>query len=109
MKNNNTIDGPRYYILPCGRQLEDFILIMKMNFFVGSALKYEWRAGKKDGESRDKDLRKRDHYCKIIANMYGMSIETATDLVRSYKELASKWNGREDELVISNFGDILTR
>jgi hypothetical protein len=68
MKNNNQIDNTSYYTLPSGRQLEDFIYSRRLNFAAGSALKYLWRAGKKDGESKEKDLKKAEHYIRFIAS-----------------------------------------
>lgn len=68
MGNNNQIDGTDYYQLPCGLQLEDFIFYKRMNFALGSAVKYEYRAGKKDGESMEKDMAKRDHYINFLVS-----------------------------------------
>lgn len=65
--NNEQIDNTDYYLLPNGKYLEDFILYKKLNFAWGSALKYWWRAGKKDGESAEKDLAKYEHYVRFIA------------------------------------------
>ena len=62
MKNNNQIDNTSYYTLPSGKQLEDFIHTKNLTFGAGSALKYLWRAGKKDGESREKDISKAEWY-----------------------------------------------
>lgn len=64
--NNNTIDHPDYYRLPCGRDLEDFIYLRGFSFAQGSAVKYLWRAGKKDGESVEKDMNKCLHYLNYI-------------------------------------------
>jgi hypothetical protein len=68
MKNNNQIDNTSYYTLPSGRQLEDFIYAECLNFAAGSALKYLWRAGKKDGESKEKDMKKARHYIRFVAS-----------------------------------------
>ena len=62
MANSNQINSTSYYQLPCGKFLEDFIYYRGLNFNMGSALKYRWRAGNKDGESREKDLAKCEHY-----------------------------------------------
>ena len=51
MANNEQINATSYYALPSGRQLEDFIFEWDLDFATGSALKYLWRAGRKDGES----------------------------------------------------------
>ena len=70
-ENNEIIDHPDYYRLPDGRDLEDYIADARLDFILGSALKYMWRAGKKHGESRDKDLAKADHYIKFKARRCG--------------------------------------
>lgn len=67
MKNSEVINQPDYYQLPCGRPLEDFIYAKGLNFNMGSAVKYRWRAGHKDGESKEKDLAKCEHYVKLEA------------------------------------------
>lgn len=69
MKNNNQIDNTSYYTLPSGKQLEDFIHAKNLTFAAGSALKYLWRAGKKDGESKEKDLKKAEHYIRFMASL----------------------------------------
>lgn len=66
MKNSEVIDKPNYYQLPSGRFLEDFIAAKGLSFALGSAVKYKWRAGKKDGESAEKDLAKARHYTKFL-------------------------------------------
>ena len=65
--NNGQIDNTSYYLLPCGKFLEDFIYYKKLNFNIGSALKYKYRAGRKDGEGIEKDLAKADHYIAFEA------------------------------------------
>lgn len=70
--NNEVIDHPDYYRLPDGRDLEDFIFERNLSFPVGSALKYKWRAGKKHGESADKDLAKAAHYVKFLAERWSV-------------------------------------
>ena len=65
--NNEQIDNTDYYRLPSGRQLEDFIADHGLKFAEGSALKYLWRAGKKDGESAEKDRAKAEHFIRFIA------------------------------------------
>lgn len=64
--NNQQIDNVSYYCLPNGGQLEDFIAAKGMSFALGSAVKYRWRAGKKDGESAEKDEKKAKHYIKFL-------------------------------------------
>ena len=65
--NNEQIDDTDYYRLPSGRQLEDFISERRLSFAEGSALKYLYRAGKKDGESAEKDRAKARHFTRFIA------------------------------------------
>ncbi len=65
--NNTQIDRTSYYALPSGRQLEDFIADRNLSFAMGSAVKYLFRAGKKDGEAKEKDLAKADHFIRFIA------------------------------------------
>ena len=65
--NNEQIDNTDYYRLPSGRQLEDFIAERGLKFAEGSALKYLFRAGKKDGESAEKDRAKAEHFIHFIA------------------------------------------
>ena len=65
--NNEQIDNTDYYRLPSGRQLEDFIAERGLKFAEGSALKYLFRAGKKDGESAEKDRAKAEHFINFIA------------------------------------------
>ena len=36
----------------------DVIEALELNFCLGNALKYLWRAGKKQGEAKEKDLKK---------------------------------------------------
>ena len=67
MGNNEQISATSYYRLPCGKFLEDFIYHKGLNFNMGSALKYVWRAGYKDGESEEKDLKKAYHYIEFEA------------------------------------------
>lgn len=74
--NNTQIDHTSYYALPSGRQLEDFIADRNLSFAMGSALKYLWRAGKKDGESREKDLAKAEHYVRFKSLREDIPCET---------------------------------
>lgn len=53
---------PNYYkaTLADGAEVECFQLIdaLELDFYLGNALKYLWRAGKKDGASKKQDLKK---------------------------------------------------
>lgn len=91
--NNNQIDNTSYYLLPCGKYLEDFIHKKGLNFAEGSALKYLWRCGAKDGESAEKDTGKFQHYCKFLANKGCVDVESVVNEVRGWFEEATKWEG----------------
>jgi hypothetical protein len=79
---------------------EDFIYYKGLNFNMGSALKYRWRAGHKDGESREKDLAKCEHYIRFETECRKIDRTSfsVTDTVR--KELdslvfeANSWGGQ---------------
>lgn len=77
--NNTQIDRTSYYALPSGRQLEDFIADRNLSFAMGSAVKYLYRAGKKDGEDKAKDLAKADHFVRFIAARSGRSFADTLD------------------------------
>lgn len=68
MASNEQINNTSYYKLPCGLYLEDFIEYMELDFKWGCAVKYKYRAGKKDGETEEKDLGKCYHYVNEIAD-----------------------------------------
>lgn len=55
---------PKHYQLPNGFQLID--LLVNMDFCSGNVIKYLVRAGKKDGETRLKDLRKALDYLQRL-------------------------------------------
>lgn len=91
--NNDQIDNTSYYRLPCGKYLEDFISYRGLDFAHGSALKYFWRAGTKDGESHEKDMSKCDHYVRFIADREGnIHANVRTRIGNLYRE-ALKWKG----------------
>ena len=62
MKDTKT--DPDHYTLPSGLQCID--VVKHFDFRTGNAIKYLWRAGKKDGESRLDDLRKAENYIKML-------------------------------------------
>ena len=92
--NNLVIDGPDYYRLPCGRYLEDYIAYCDLDFSTGSALKYAWRAGRKFGESRVKDLEKARHYCEFIARTNGLTSGAVAETVETLRVGADRWDGK---------------
>ena len=89
--NNEQINKTSYYRLPCGLFLEDYIEYKGLDFKWGSAVKYEYRAGNKDGESRDKDRRKRNHYICEIAAREGMACDEVLAAVKAHVCVARKW------------------
>lgn len=92
-KNNEQIDNTSYYKLPCGRYLEDYIYWKGLNFAEGSALKYKWRAGHKDGESVDKDNAKCKHYCNFLAIKGAVDVESVIAEVEDWYAEATAWDG----------------
>ncbi len=90
------INNTTYYLLPCGKYLEDFIYEKGLNFNKGSALKYLWRAGCKDGESEEKDLKKAEHYIKFEAKCRGVDESIVDDEVKSLLEEAYMWRQHEE-------------
>ena len=103
--NNTQIDATTYYRLPCGKFLEDFIYYKQLNFNMGSAVKYKWRAGHKDGETAEKDLKKADHYinfeakCRGYYSIEGKPLKKWIDYVAAEVDAliaeAKIWDGKE--------------
>lgn len=85
------INATSYYQLPCGKFLEDFIYFKGLNFNMGSALKYKWRAGYKDGESETKDLKKADHYITFEAKCRGVHLSVVAEEIEALKNEAMEW------------------
>ena len=96
--NNRQIDKTDYYRLPCGRYLEDFIAWKGLSFAEGSALKYMWRAGLKDGEPTDKDLAKADHYIRFLARRGGVDEASVVREITAWLQEATAWDGVEKEV-----------
>ena len=96
MGNNSQINATSYYLLPCGKYLEDFIYEKKLNFNMGSALKYLWRAGYKDGESLEKDLKKAVHYINFEAKCRGVECYVVDDEAKTLLEEAYHWRMHEE-------------
>ena len=92
-KNSEQIDNTSYYKLPCGKYLEDYIFHKGLNFAEGSALKYMWRAGSKDGESENKDNDKCKHYCKFLAIHGAVDVESVVSEVERWRDEATTWDG----------------
>ena len=95
--NCNQIDNTDYYRLPCGRYLEDYIHARGLSFAEGSALKYMWRAGKKDGESCVKDMAKCAHYVMFIALNECSSYTKVYNYIESMCNEAREWKGGKSE------------
>lgn len=92
-KNNEQIDNTSYYKLPCGLYLEDYIFAKGLNFAEGSALKYKWRAGNKDGETAEKDLAKCMHYCEYLARKGAVDTASVVQEVDDWCKEAIEWDG----------------
>ena len=90
--NNEQIDNTDYYRLPSGRQLEDFIAEKRLSFAEGSALKYLYRAGKKDGESAEKDRAKAEHYIRFIARRVSEEVFNVRNRLHNLLRLAEADN-----------------
>lgn len=90
--NNEQIDNTDYYRLPSGRQLEDFIAEQRLSFAEGSALKYLYRAGKKDGESAEKDRAKAEHYIRFIARRGSEEVFNVSNRLHNLLRLAEADN-----------------
>lgn len=88
------INNTDYYRLPCGRYLEDYIEYKQYSFAFGSCMKYEWRKGKKGGESEEKDANKTGHYIRFIASARGYDEEKVRILLDNALEGARKWDGK---------------
>lgn len=94
--NNNQIDNTSYYRLPCGLQLEDFIWWERLDFATGSALKYRFRAGYKDGESAGKDLAKMNHYTAFLASRTAFGQDWHIQHIEDLYQKAMNWNGKDN-------------
>ncbi len=91
MSNNEQIDNTSYYRLPSGWQLEDFIAHNRLSFAEGSAVKYLWRAGKKDGESAEKDMAKAEHYISFVAGWDGVAEKAVRRRLMRLVREARRW------------------
>lgn len=81
-----------------GQQLKDFIIANDPEFWKiisnWSAIKYYIRAGKKDGESYDKDLGKCKDYVKEYVDLEeGVSINEAMEVLERIKDEFEAWKG----------------
>lgn len=90
-EENRQVGGQHYQ--GSGLQPFDVIDAWGLDFYLGSALKYIMRAGKKDGVKASEDLRKAEHYLSEAADR-AESTEGLEDLERvqaeydAYAELA---------------------
>lgn len=79
-----------YYENEHGKDLKSFIIEMDPEaweyFCLINAMKYQIRAGKKEGESESKDFAKRDNYLESYIELTGENAEEV------YKNLASAVN-----------------
>lgn len=101
MSNNQQIDDTNYYQLPCGKFLEDFIAWKHLDFATGSAVKYKYRAGFKDGETEEKDLKKAKHYIKFNTEWLGGFTEEETEAyIDNLVKEAKEWDGEMKPIVL---------
>lgn len=88
----------QHYVNKHGQQLKDFML-MKFGekyyriWCLLNALKYQVRAGKKEGNSYTKDIVKRDDYLKELNNSEWEHKETLSSIVNGAKEF-EEWKGK---------------
>lgn len=66
--DNNKLETPQHYQNQLGFDLIDLAHSVNMDFTTFNALKYILRAGKKQGESEEKDLKKALHYLHRAKN-----------------------------------------
>jgi hypothetical protein len=64
---SDPVNHPRHYsdgpcCDHCGKPVECIVVVRRMNFNIGNAIKYLWRAGKKDPDRHIEDLRKAGWY-----------------------------------------------
>lgn len=81
-----------------GQQLKDFIIANDPEFWktisTWSAIKYYIRAGKKDGESLEKDLGKcKDYVKEYVALEEGISINEVIEDLELIKDKFEAWKG----------------
>lgn len=67
MTEHDPVNHPSHYTdgpacPACGATIECITVVQRMNFNVGNAVKYLWRAGKKDPKKHIEDLRKAAWY-----------------------------------------------
>ena len=78
-------------------ELKDFMKIFMPSLWESacywSALKYNIRAGKKEGESFEKDLGKRDDYIEEIVGSDLVNQELIKKELSTIKENFEKWKG----------------
>lgn len=73
---NNNVESPRYYNShPSG--IECIEIVRHMNFNCGSAIKYLWRAGLKEGNPNTQDIEKAIWYLKDEARRLNGGVELA--------------------------------
>jgi hypothetical protein len=94
MGSNRQIDNTDYYRLPCGKFLEDFIFAAGLNFAEGSALKYAYRAGQKQGEDAATAWAKAAHYVRFLADKGCVDAESVMEEVKRWYQLAWTWDGK---------------
>lgn len=70
----------------------------RLNFNMGSAVKYRWRQGTKDGEPLEKDSAKAMHYITFEAKCRNMDWHGIDKYANCLIEEAKNWDGDPDTL-----------
>lgn len=92
--NNQQIDNTDYYALPDGTQLEDAMFDLHLDGPTWSGVKYLYRAGKKSGESTEKDQAKAMHFAEFLARKLGTGIMEQRVRFSEIIEIIMKVHGR---------------
>lgn len=57
-QSRESIDHPEHYLKDSGHEVIDVIEAWRLSFSLGNAIKYIARAGRKNSETREEDLKK---------------------------------------------------
>jgi hypothetical protein len=72
MEKKECVNHPEHYLKESGHEVIDVIEAWNLDFCLGNAIKYIARAGKKNKEKNDEDLRKAIWYIeRFIENKFG--------------------------------------
>lgn len=68
MNDKEFVNHPAHYLKSSGHEVIDVIEAWDLDFCLGNAVKYIARAGKKDKDKREEDLRKAMWYIERVIN-----------------------------------------